>query len=167
MPITKHPPLQVGERIGRWQVLSPAGTQNRTKLWHCRCDCGNTKTVASNLLKRARAGHTDGSTQCRHCANGEQQRFQTRAEPPSPPQPLDCVGDWLVLERGIWQAGTCGCAGVGIAAFRLSSQSGHCDGRRRSGLRPSGSFARSVGAGWRRRAAARTDGSCHHSQPQS
>ena len=97
----KHPPLQVGERVGRWQVLAPAGSQNNMKYWRCQCDCGRTQAVANKRLKRGRAGQTDGSTQCRRCAGSEQRRFQGRAEPPSPLQAFDRIGDWLVLERGI------------------------------------------------------------------
>ena len=62
---TKHPPLQVGERIGRWQVLEPVGHQFGTQYWRCRCGCGRIKAISGTQLKRARAGYADGSTQCR------------------------------------------------------------------------------------------------------
>ena len=42
----------VGMRFGRWSVLSRAGSDNhRGALWHCQCDCGNTKVVRSSHLR--------------------------------------------------------------------------------------------------------------------
>jgi len=104
---TKHPPLQVGERIGRWQVLEPVGHQFGTQYWRCRCGCGRIKAISGTQLKRARAGYADGSTQCRSCARSEGKRRHFNSPPRlevvdlPPPQTFDRVGDWFVLGGAI------------------------------------------------------------------
>lgn len=47
----------VGQRFGRWTVLSYSG--NRT--WRCRCDCGTEKNVHGASLRR---GATQGCISC-------------------------------------------------------------------------------------------------------
>jgi hypothetical protein len=43
-----------GRRVGRWAVLRRNGsTSNGNAAWHCRCDCGNERTVASTSLVEA------------------------------------------------------------------------------------------------------------------
>lgn len=49
----KHPPISVGDRFGRYVVLSldePRGKTHQT-YWLCRCDCGTEKAVSANSLK--------------------------------------------------------------------------------------------------------------------
>ena len=50
---------RVGQRYGRLEILSYAGTSTKTsgryRLWNCRCDCGNLHTVSFRELSR---GHT-------------------------------------------------------------------------------------------------------------
>lgn len=44
-----------GERHGRLLVVSFAGVSIHNKsLWNCQCDCGNLKTISSNLLQKGK-----------------------------------------------------------------------------------------------------------------
>jgi len=47
---------EIGNRYGRWTVLSYAGTNKyRTKKWFCRCDCGSERVVYANILHNGRS----------------------------------------------------------------------------------------------------------------
>lgn len=54
----------IGRRAGEWLVLGPAGkcSNNRQRLWWCRCSCGAVRKVRAFSLK---AGT---STRCQDCA---------------------------------------------------------------------------------------------------
>lgn len=43
----------VGERFGRWVVLSLSDKKNPhgKRLWHCRCDCGTEREVSTGSLR--------------------------------------------------------------------------------------------------------------------
>lgn len=43
---------RIGQRYGRWLVLSYAGPQAKsgTAMWHCRCDCGTERAVIGRYL---------------------------------------------------------------------------------------------------------------------
>lgn len=56
-----HPRLKLKTKYGRLTVIAPTGSSSRGAcLWHCVCDCGNTKIVAANHLH-------DGSTKSCGC----------------------------------------------------------------------------------------------------
>jgi hypothetical protein len=40
----------VGEKIGRWSVLSQAISENGVSRWVCRCECGTERVVGRNIL---------------------------------------------------------------------------------------------------------------------
>ena len=41
-----------GQRFGRWVAVSrDVGKQHQSARWLCRCDCGNTKSVPSKVLR--------------------------------------------------------------------------------------------------------------------
>lgn len=40
----------IGLRFGRLVVLNRNGTKNRNSVWICQCDCGNQKSIRSDLL---------------------------------------------------------------------------------------------------------------------
>lgn len=43
--------VAAGSVVGRLTVVSEAGrSKNGSKIWHCRCECGNTKNVISSSL---------------------------------------------------------------------------------------------------------------------
>ena len=42
----------VGQRYGRLTVLNRAGSFGRHSAWECACDCGNSKVVRANSLRR-------------------------------------------------------------------------------------------------------------------
>ena len=44
----------IGERFGRLVVIKPEEKRGRSKIYTCKCDCGNTKNVFLGNLKRAR-----------------------------------------------------------------------------------------------------------------
>ena len=49
----KHTIDLAGQRFGRLVVSRRAGTTaHRRSLWECRCDCGNTRLVPADNLKR-------------------------------------------------------------------------------------------------------------------
>lgn len=54
----------VGQRFGRWVVISFAGRRKKSLRWNCRCDCGREATVSGWCLKH---GNNGGSTQCLRC----------------------------------------------------------------------------------------------------
>lgn len=57
-----------GQRYGRLVVIEYVGTdKNRQARWLCQCDCGNTKIIAVNSLRR-------GLTQSCGCLNDEVRR---------------------------------------------------------------------------------------------
>ena len=41
-----------GKKFGRWTVLylTDKKTKKKERLWHCRCECGNEKDVATYFL---------------------------------------------------------------------------------------------------------------------
>ena len=45
----------IGKRFGRWKVIAPSYIKNASRYWLCKCDCGNTKIVCGNSLRR---GHS-------------------------------------------------------------------------------------------------------------
>jgi hypothetical protein len=48
----RNPPVQIGERYGRWIVLERAANGNgRRRHYHCRCDCGTERTVRGESLR--------------------------------------------------------------------------------------------------------------------
>lgn len=54
---TLHPPIQPGQRFGRWTILSPAGWQTFPSgksfpQWTCQCDCGTVREVLQYSLTR-------------------------------------------------------------------------------------------------------------------
>ena len=58
-----------GTRIGRLIAVSPAGvSSDGHSLWVCKCDCGNTKTIASNNFREK------GGTKSCGCLRSEAQR---------------------------------------------------------------------------------------------
>lgn len=58
-----------GRRFGRLTAIAHAGLRNAKSHWHCRCDCGERRTVSSQAL---RGGH---STSC-GCFRREASRRQ-------------------------------------------------------------------------------------------
>ena len=56
-------PVCVGEKYGRWLVLSIARNNAGRKIALCRCECGLEKNVIAYELARGR------STQCRKCSH--------------------------------------------------------------------------------------------------
>lgn len=52
----KHPPINPGDRFGKLTVLELAEPDKRGQThWLCRCECGNTKRIMANNLKRGLA----------------------------------------------------------------------------------------------------------------
>lgn len=52
MSRTKMQPVQIGEKLGRLTVIADAGrTEQQTKLFLCKCDCGKEKIVAGVRLR--------------------------------------------------------------------------------------------------------------------
>ena len=43
--------LKQGEKYGRWEVIEPAPTVNKEKMYKCRCECGTVKNVSSKSLR--------------------------------------------------------------------------------------------------------------------
>ena len=46
-----NPKIAVGYHWGHLTVVEPAGYRSKNKFWLCRCDCGNTVTLSSNVIK--------------------------------------------------------------------------------------------------------------------
>ena len=42
----------VGQRFGRLVVIEQDGVRNKRPAWLCKCDCGNTNTVAGSSLRQ-------------------------------------------------------------------------------------------------------------------
>jgi hypothetical protein len=42
---------EIGNKYNRLTVLNSAGTKDKKAMWHCLCDCGNTKVVAGTHLR--------------------------------------------------------------------------------------------------------------------
>lgn len=56
MSKTKRRAIKIGEKIGRLTVIRLIGKKtNGTKIYECKCECGNTKRVVGAELRR---GHT-------------------------------------------------------------------------------------------------------------
>ena len=52
----------IGEKYGKWIVLSEAESKNHNRAFLCRCDCGTEAVVMGHNLR------TGGSVQCTQCA---------------------------------------------------------------------------------------------------
>lgn len=65
-----------GHRNGRLVADSPAGVgKDGHSLWRCRCDCGGTRIVASNNLRRPTGTRSCG------CLSAEASRARRRLQP--------------------------------------------------------------------------------------
>lgn len=62
-----------GRVIGRLKVLSPLGrgVKDAHIRWHCQCECGNTKIIASNSLVRERPVQSCG---CMNATTAQRKR---------------------------------------------------------------------------------------------
>lgn len=49
---TKRVPNLIGQRFGRWTVISRAPNKGTRAVWHCRCDCGVEHDVRGDALRR-------------------------------------------------------------------------------------------------------------------
>lgn len=48
--------ITIGQRFGRWTVVSKAGQNNhRENTWRCRCDCGKEQDVPTGSLRSGRS----------------------------------------------------------------------------------------------------------------
>jgi hypothetical protein len=52
----------IGEKFGKWVVLSKGGYKHNNQFWLCRCECGTKKEISVQHLKKGK------STQCIVCA---------------------------------------------------------------------------------------------------
>ena len=58
-----------GQKFGRLTVKYKAGKDSRGEsIWHCVCECGNTKEVMGNMLKQ---GNTSSCGHCEFLSKGE------------------------------------------------------------------------------------------------
>lgn len=55
------------QKYGRWTVIKRVGTKAGGALWLCKCECGNTGEVRSNILR-------DGSSKSCGCYNKDVRR---------------------------------------------------------------------------------------------
>lgn len=71
-----HAPDLTGQRFGRLLVLEPTGESNtdKSRLWHCRCDCGRETIVTTKAL---RSGSTV-SCGCRKLEAGRENGCRNR-----------------------------------------------------------------------------------------
>ena len=46
-----------GQKFGRWTVMNITDkrTKNRTIIWHCKCDCGNTNDIEMDNLRNGKS----------------------------------------------------------------------------------------------------------------
>lgn len=59
-----------GQRFGKLLCVSYAATVNRKAMWHCRCDCGRAKVIASASL-------VNGKTATCGCGVAERNKSRT------------------------------------------------------------------------------------------
>ena len=82
----------VGQRFGRWLVLSRADDVykygRRHKMWHCKCDCGVERDVTENSLVQGK------STSC-GCYRKERAQASFKCEDLTGMQ----FGNWTVIRR--------------------------------------------------------------------
>lgn len=86
MPKQRKYNIQVNDQFGKWIVINII-SQTHTKLYECKCVCGNVKTQTGyNLIDKK-------STQCRTCSNKEKAliNFQNLVG--------SQFGEWTVISR--------------------------------------------------------------------